>query len=145
MMIPEPILQLLDTQSEQLSSLEVLLANELSAISERKLDDFQNILSKKSSLLDALQQTDQQLIQQLPLVFPNYQSNNDFIQRRDSIEGQLFKVKEMNEVNGKIIQSNQSTLLKFKELLFASKGRKPMTYSADGKAHRGPSDEGIIA
>lgn len=141
MTIPEPVLQLLNSQSEHLSTLESLLADELKAITDRKLDDFQSILSKKTTLLNVLQQTDQQLAQQLSLTFPDYQSNQSFIDKRSIIEGQLHKVKEMNEVNGKVIQSNQTTLLKFKELLFASKGRKAMTYSADGKAHRGPSDE----
>lgn len=134
-------MQLLNTQSEHLSALESLLADELSAITDRKLDDFQSILSKKSHLLNELQQADTSLAQQLPTLLPDYNSHHEFKERRSHIEGQLHKVKEMNEINGKVIQSNQTTLLKFKELLFASKGRKAMTYSADGKARRGPSDE----
>jgi flagellar biosynthesis/type III secretory pathway chaperone len=141
MTIPEPVLQLLDTQSEHLSSLESLLADELNALTKRQLDEFQSILSKKSHLLNNLQETDQQLTQLLSSQFPDYQTHEAFIRRRKEIDGQLNKVKEMNEVNGKVIQSNQTTLLKFKELLFASKGRKAMTYGADGKSHRGPSDE----
>lgn len=129
--MPDPLVNLLQLQLDQLVQMNELLVSEREAIAGRSPEKITQITNHKTALLKNIQLTDEQLGSQ----FTAADLATDAAQQlKININALLVQIKDQNAVNGKIIQNNQITIKMFKDILFDSKkDQSSMTYNQLGQ------------
>ena len=121
----------LQQQHQQLVQLNELLRLEREAFIARDAEQTQSLSQQKLAMLEQLQSTDTAIKSQF--------SSADFsdpqaAELKSEVEQLLATAKQENEVNGKILQTNQVTLNMLKDIVIGSrKDRNATTYDQLGQ------------
>ena len=133
----------LQKQHAQLAQLEVLLNTEKAILEARDPDKLLAISEEKNTQLVAIQELDTEIGQSLQ--FKQEKSQGLHAEVLEKIEALLIKCKELNHVNGQIIQHSQLAVERMKTSLLQNHNKASMTYDAKGKTSGGLSSVGIKA
>lgn len=134
---------LLNQQQEHLTVLLLLLQNELSFISARDTVALDQNTAKKTSLLDAIQQLDQQIATHNELAQAKLRS--DFRTCVAQLDELLARCKQQNEVNRQAVEQSQLVIERYKHELLQQRGKSGLTYNAKGKPSLDSVGKGIKA
>jgi flagella synthesis protein FlgN len=129
---------LLNIQHQQLLELKDLLIAEKDILQKQTTpDELTLITEQKATLLQAIETTDKTLSQ-----------HNEFLEKRAAgeyseqlavIENTLIECKNLNQVNGSIIQHSTLAVERMKSSLLENHNRMSMTYDNKGKKSAGLS------
>jgi len=133
----------LQQQFKQLEQLESLLNTERAILEARDPDKLISVAEEKNTLLVAIQNLDIELSQSLQ--FKEEKSQGLHEKLLQQTEALLIKCKELNQVNGQIIEHSQLAVERMKSSLLQSHNKSSVTYNAKGKASGGKSSVGIKA
>lgn len=130
-MMTTSLLLLLQQQLQQLVQMNELLLCEREAFASRSPQKVQSATERKLAALKQLQTTDQQIAS-------NYSAedfeNEQIKPLKIEIDNTLAELKKQNEVNGKILQTNQVNVNMLKDVLIGNKkDRSAMTYDQAGQ------------
>jgi flagellar biosynthesis protein FlgN len=135
--------QLLEQQLQQLSLLEQLLQQEKEIIQQQKPEPLLVLTEQKNSALKQIEQLDKNIIAQA-----NFKADKDaglYQVVLLDIEQTLARCKELNHINGQIINHSQLAVERLKSKLLESRSKSTMTYDNKGKTHGGLASIGIKA
>jgi flagella synthesis protein FlgN len=121
------ITALLSQQQQHLDELLSLLRQELAALASRDITLLEQITVAKTSVLQQLQHTDQQLAQV------------------GELDSRLEQCKRHNDINQQTLEQSQLTLARFKTELLTSRGKSGLTYTNKGKPAVENKGKGIKA
>lgn len=124
--------QLLSQQQQKLQSLLALLEKEKEVLQGHSPEELIEIAQQKNSLLLSVQELDEKISQQAG--FAKEKAAGLYQDLLDDIASLLEQCKEINTVNGMIIQQSQIAVEKMKTALLVSNNRSSMTYDNKGKA-----------
>jgi flagella synthesis protein FlgN len=135
--------QLIAQQLQNLQQLEELLSAEKEVLKKHNPDALVEITEQKNILLQTIQEFDEQN-SQIPLFKDEIASGNhsDLLAE---IESTLLRCKDMNHVNGQVIQQSSLAVERMKNSLLENHNRSSMTYDNKGKTSGGLSSLGIKA
>lgn len=122
---------LLTQQKEHLDVLLSLLRQEISAISQRNIDELETSSQAKAKCLEQLQTLDQQVAAHPALA--HHKDSDWFTQAVSVLEQQLDHCKQQNEVNRLALDQSQINLQQFKNELLQLHGKSGVTYNRKGK------------
>lgn len=137
---PEQIVQ---HQLMQVGKLEEILLAEKEILQQQSPDQLIEITKQKGDLLHNIEAVDKQL-----------QNNSEFIQQKEhatitqllsEIDTTLERCKELNQVNGLIIQHSSIAVERMKSALLENRSKSSMTYNNKGKKSGGLSGKSIKA
>ncbi len=134
---------LLNQQQEHLTVLLLLLQNELSFISARDTAALDQNTTKKTSLLDSIQQIDLQIANHSELA--QAKSRADFRHCVAQLDELLARCKQQNEVNRQAVEQSQLVIERYKHELLQQRGKSGLTYNAKGKPALDSVGKGIKA
>lgn len=134
---------LLNQQQEHLTVLLLLLQNELSFISARDTAALDQNTTKKTSLLDSIQQIDLQIANHSELA--QAKNRADFRQCVAQLDELLVRCKQQNEVNRQAVEQSQLVIERYKHELLQQRGKSGLTYNAKGKPSLDSVGKGIKA
>jgi flagella synthesis protein FlgN len=135
--------QLIAQQLQNLQQLEELLSAEKEVLQKHNPDALVEITEQKNSLLQTIQQFDEQN-SQVPL-FKDEIASGNHSELLAEIEATLLRCKDMNHVNGQVIQQSSLAVERMKNSLLENHNRSSMTYDSKGKTSGGLSSLGIKA
>ncbi len=125
------LLLLLQQQLKQLVQMNELLLCEREAFASRSNEKVQAATTQKQNALTQLQATDQQISS--AYTAQDFE-HEDIKPLKIEIDNALAELKKQNEVNGKILQTNQINLNMLKDILVPrKKDRAAMTYDQAGQ------------
>ena len=125
------LLLLLQQQLAQLVQMNEFLLFEREAFTSRSVEKIQTATAQKQNALVQLQATDQQISGSF--VAEDFE-HQDIKPIKIEIDNAMAELKKQNEVNGKIVQSNQINLNMLKDVLMPrKKDRASMTYDQAGQ------------
>lgn len=125
------LLLLLEQQFQQLVQLNELLLLERDALASRHPQQVVDITKQKSTALDKLQQTDRQISERFQ---PADFDSDDIHALKAKIDAELLNLKQLNEVNGKILKHKQLSNEQLQELIIGTrKDKTATTYNQLGK------------
>ncbi|NQZ22252.1 MAG: flagellar protein FlgN [Colwellia sp.] len=135
--------QLIAQQLQSLQQLEELLSVEKEVLKKHNPDALVDITEQKNVLLQTIQEFDEKN-SQVPLFKDEIAStvHNEVLAE---IEATLLRCKDMNHVNGQIIQQSSLAVERMKNSLLENHNRSSMTYDKKGKTSGGLSSLGIKA
>ena len=135
--------QLIAQQLQNLQQLEELLSVEKEVLQKHNPDALVDITEQKNVLLQTIQEFDEKN-SQTPLFKDEIASavHNEVLA---DIEATLVRCKDMNHVNGQIIQQSSLAVERMKNSLLENHNRSSMTYDKKGKTSGGLSSLGIKA
>lgn len=134
---------LLNQQQEHLTVLLLLLQNELSFISARDTAALDQNTTKKTSVLDSIQQIDLQIANHSELA--QAKNRADFRQCVAQLDELLVRCKQQNEVNRQAVEQSQLVIERYKHELLQQRGKSGLTYNAKGKPALDSVGKGIKA
>jgi len=134
---------LIAQQLQNLQQLEELLSIEKAVLQKHDPDALVGITEQKNALLQTIQQLDDQNAQ-IPL-FRDEIKSGIHKETLAEIEATLLRCKEMNHINGHIIQQSSLAVERMKNSLLETHNRSSMTYDNKGKTSGGLSSLGIKA
>jgi len=134
---------LLNQQQEHLTVLLLLLQNELSFISARDTAALDQNTTKKTSLLDSIQQIDLQIANHSELA--QAKNRADFRHCVAQLDELLVRCKQQNEVNRQAVEQSQLVIERYKHELLQQRGKSGLTYNAKGKPALDSVGKGIKA
>jgi flagella synthesis protein FlgN len=126
-----PIHSLLSQQQQHLKVLLLLLQTELTAISERDIEQLEQGCTEKLALLEQIQQLDS-AIAALPQL-TELKTEDWFKQSVTELDSMLNACKAQNEVNRLTLAQSQLVISRFKHELLQNRGKSGLTYTAKGK------------
>lgn len=135
--------QLIAQQLQNLQQLEELLSVEKEVLQKHSPDALVEITDQKNVLLQTIQQFDEQN-SQVPL-FKDEIASGNHSEVLAEIEATLLRCKDMNHVNGQVIQQSSLAVERMKNSLLENHNRSSMTYDSKGKTSGGLSSLGIKA
>ena len=135
--------QLIAQQLQNLQQLEELLQVEKEVLQKQNPDALVDVTNKKNLLLQTIQDFDQQNAQ-APL-FKDEITSGVHDEALAIIEATLLRCKDMNHVNGQVIQQSSLAVERMKNSLLENHNRSSMTYDSKGKTSGGLSSLGIKA
>ncbi len=135
--------QLIAQQLQNLQQLEELLSVEKEVLQKHNPDALVEITEQKNVLLQTIQKFDEHN-SQVPL-FKDEISSGNHSDVLAEIEATLLRCKDMNHVNGQIIQQSSLAVERMKNSLLENHNRSSMTYDKKGKTSGGLSSLGIKA
>lgn len=134
---------LLNQQQEHLTVLLLLLQNELSFISARDTAALDQNTTKKTAVLDTIQQIDQQIANHHELAQAKHR--DDFRHCVAQLDELLSRCKQQNEVNRQALEQSQLVIERYKHELLQQRGKSGLTYNAKGKPALDSVGKGIKA
>ncbi|MDX1391586.1 MAG: flagellar protein FlgN [Rheinheimera sp.] len=137
------ITALLSQQQQHLDELLSLLRQELAALASRDITLLEQITVAKTSVLQQLQHTDQQLAQAPGL--EQCKQQDWFKQQVGELDSRLEQCKRHNDINQQTLEQSQLTLARFKTELLTSRGKSGLTYTNKGKPAVENKGKGIKA
>jgi flagellar biosynthesis/type III secretory pathway chaperone len=137
------ITALLHQQQQHLDELLSLLRQELAALASRDITLLEQITVTKTTVLQQLQQTDQQMAQAPEL--EHCKQQNWFKQQVTELDSLLEQCKRHNDINQQTLEQSQLTLARFKTELLTSRGKSGLTYTSKGKPAVENKGKGIKA
>jgi len=135
--------QLIAQQLQNLQQLEELLSVEKEVLKKHNPDALVEITEQKNVLLQTIQEFDEQN-SQIPL-FKDEIASGNHSEILAKIEATLLRCKDMNHVNGQVIQQSSLAVERMKNSLLENHNRSSMTYDSKGKTRGGLSSLGIKA
>lgn len=135
--------QLIAQQLQNLQQLEELLILEKEVLQRLDPEALTTVTEQKNTLLQAIQQLDEQNAQNLQL--KNDISAGIHGEQLAEIEATLLRCKNKNHVNGQIVQQSSLAAERMKNSLLENHSRSSMTYDSKGKKSGGLSSLGIKA
>jgi len=135
--------QLVAQQLQNLQQLEALLSVEKDVLQKHDPDALVDVTEQKNLLLQTIQQLDEQNAQ-IPL-FKDEIASGAHNPSLAEIEATLLRCKDMNHVNGQVIQQSSLAVERMKNSLLENHNRSSMTYDNKGKTRGGLSSLGIKA
>jgi len=139
----QDLITLLQQQQAQLDALLLLLNHELTALSQRDVQQLDELTQQKNTLLTTIQQTDQ-AINQLPSLAA-YQEADWFQQAVQQLNSILTECKHQTAVNQQVLEQSQLTLDRLKHEILSVKGKSGLTYTNKGKPAVEHKSSGIKA
>jgi flagella synthesis protein FlgN len=133
----------LKQQQQHLELLENLLLQEKSIIEQNRAEDLLAVTEQKQQLLSTIEALDNQLSQNEQL--PQLKTEPAIAELLQTIQTILQRCKDLNAVNGQLIQHSQLAVERLKNSLLENRQKNSMTYDAKGKTHGGPSSMNIKA
>jgi flagella synthesis protein FlgN len=137
------ILTLLNQQQQHLDVLLSLLRQELAALASRDIESLNRITNEKTTLLQQLNDTDNQLAAQPSLA--QCKQQDWFKQQVTQLDELLEQCKRHNDINQQTLEQSQLTLARFKTELLSSRGKAGLTYTSKGKPAIDNKGKGIKA
>ncbi len=135
--------QLIAQQLQNLQQLEELLSVEKEVLKKHNPDALVEVTEQKNVLLQTIQEFDEQN-SQIPL-FKDEIASGNHSEVLAEIEKILLRCKDMNHVNGQVIQQSSLAVERMKNSLLENHNRSSMTYDNKGKTSGGLSSLGIKA
>jgi flagella synthesis protein FlgN len=135
--------QLIAQQRQNLQQLEALLSVEKEVLQKPDPQALIDVTEQKNLLLQTIQKFDEQNAQ-VPL-FKDEITSGVHNEMLAEIEAILLRCKDMNHVNGQIIQQSSLAVERMKNSLLENHNRSSMTYDSKGKTSGGLSSLGIKA
>lgn len=132
---------LLQQQLDQLIRLENLLLVEKEILQQQKPDALTDITEKKQSLLSNIELLDQKIKSNSEFI--EQVTNNELPDQFQQIEITLTRCKELNLINGQIIQHSSLAVERIRGSLLENRSRSSMTYDKLGKKSGGLTGKGI--
>lgn len=137
------ILTLLNQQQQHLEVLLSLMRQELAALASRDIESLNRITNEKTTVLQHLNDTDNQLAAQPTLA--QCKQQDWFKQQVASLDELLEQCKRHNDINQQTLEQSQLTLARFKTELLSSRGKAGLTYTSKGKPAVDNKGKGIKA
>lgn len=134
---------LLQQQLSQLIELENLLLAEKEVLQQQKPDALTDITEKKQQLLSDIEQLDTKI--KANAEFVEQLANNLLPAQFQEIETTLVRCKELNTINGQIIQHSSLAIERIRSTILESRSRSSMTYDKLGKKSGGLAGKAIKA
>ncbi|WP_448249181.1 flagellar export chaperone FlgN [Thalassotalea agariperforans] len=134
---------IINKQLLQVQQLEQILLQEKEILQQQDPDALVAISNKKTDLLTVINATDASSKES-----PNYQAllaDPGFAETFANIENCLAHCKELNSVNGMIIQQSSLAIERLQNELLENRSRSSMTYDNKGKKNAGLMGKGIKA
>ena len=134
---------LINKQLLQVQQLEQILLQEKEILQQQNPEALVDISNKKTDLLTVINATDATSKES-----PNYQAllaDSGFSDVFANIENCLAHCKELNSVNGMIIQQSSLAIERLQNELLENRSRSSMTYDNKGKKNGGLMGKGIKA
>lgn len=135
--------QLLNQQLALVSQLESLLLNEKEILQQQNPDALSNIIAQKQELLASIENLDSQIKQSRD--YPTFSQLPAAKTAIENIEASFVKCKELNDVNGQIIQQSNLAIERMQNALLETRNKSSMTYDNKGKTSGGTLSKGIKA
>lgn len=138
------LIDLLQTQQQQLAELASLLESELHLISSRDAETLTKVVDEKSAVLDSIANTDQHIsscFDKDPQLSDDPQIAESMAQIREQVEQCKFRT----QINQKAVEQGQLRLQHLRNLLLEARAKESMTYDKSGKTRGGSSGKGISA
>lgn len=123
---------LLALQFSQLSNLLTLLTQEKEVLQKNSPDDLIKLTQEKNTLLLSIQDTDNQI--SLQPNFATEKSEGLHQESLESISNLLAECKDLNTLNGMIIQQSQAVVARMKTSLLESGSQSSSTYDKKGNS-----------
>lgn len=139
----DTIRHLLSSQQEQLELLLSLLKQEYSVLSERQIDQLEQLLPEKQQCTEKVAELDQQLSQADEL--SDLKTQNWFIEQVAKLQQLMGECQQQTRVNQQVVQQSQLVIARLKSELLQSRGRSGLTYTAKGKPAINDKGPGIKA
>ncbi len=139
----DTIHHLLSSQQEQLELLLSLLKQEYSVLSERQIDQLEQLLPEKQQCTEKVAELDQQLSQADEL--SDLKTQNWFIEQVAKLQQLMGECQQQTRVNQQVVQQSQLVIARLKSELLQSRGRSGLTYTAKGKPAINDKGPGIKA
>ncbi|MDX5408487.1 flagellar protein FlgN [Rheinheimera fenheensis] len=137
------ILTLLNQQQQHLDVLLSLLRQELAALASRDIESLNRITNEKTTVLQQLHDTDNQLAAQPTLA--QCKQQDWFKLQVAKLDELLEQCKRHNDINQQTLEQSQLTLARFKTELLSSRGKAGLTYTSKGKPAIDNKGKGIKA
>jgi flagella synthesis protein FlgN len=134
---------IINKQLLQVQQLEQILLQEKEILQQQDPDTLVAISNKKTDLLTVINATDASSKES-----PNYQvllADPGFSETFANIENCLAHCKELNNVNGMIIQQSSLAIERLQNELLENRSRSSVTYDNKGKKNAGLMGKGIKA
>lgn len=139
----DTIRHLLSSQQEQLELLLSLLKQEYSVLSERQIDQLEQLLPEKQQCTEKVAELDQQLSQADEL--SDLKTQNWFIEQVAELQQLMGECQQQTRVNQQVVEQSQLIIARLKSELLQSRGRSGLTYTAKGKPAINDKGPGIKA
>ncbi|MFC4656968.1 flagellar export chaperone FlgN [Rheinheimera marina] len=139
----DTIRHLLSNQQEQLELLLSLLKKEYSVLSERQIDQLEQLLPEKQQCADKVAELDQQLSQADEL--SDLKTQKWFIEQVAELQQLMGECQQQTRVNQQVVEQSQLVIARLKSELLQSRGRSGLTYTAKGKPAINDKGPGIKA
>jgi flagellar biosynthesis protein FlgN len=130
-------IELLTHQINQLNELEQLLKNEYEVLQQHNPDKLVAINKLKNSLLIDIESTDKLLANHSQFLADK--KSGQYTKEIETIENTLIECKNLNLVNGEIIQKSQVSIERMKTTLLENHTKSTLTYDNKGKTSGGLS------
>ncbi|WP_419570988.1 flagellar export chaperone FlgN [Rheinheimera sp.] len=120
-----------------------LLKQEYSVLSERQIDQLEQLLPEKQQCTEKVAELDQQLSQADEL--SDLKTQNWFIEQVAKLQQLMGECQQQTRVNQQVVQQSQLVIARLKSELLQSRGRSGLTYTAKGKPAINDKGPGIKA
>lgn len=135
--------QLIVQQLTNLTHLEELLVTEKNILQKQDPSALVTITEQKNFLLQTIQQLDEQNSQNIAI--KDEIASGVHTELLAEIETILLRCKDINNINGQIVQHSTLAVERMKNALLENHSRSSMTYDSKGKTRGGLSSLGIKA
>lgn len=135
--------QLLDQQLKQVTQLELLLLEEKDVLQKLDHQALSQLVESKQTVLTAIETLDQAIKQ--AALYQEFIAETAVADMILAIENKLSDCKDLNDVNGAIIQQSDLAIERMKSALLQSRSKSSMTYDNKGKTTGGTLSKGIKA
>jgi flagella synthesis protein FlgN len=133
--------EILSQQVHQLNLLLDVLEKELTALSQRELDQFVTLTENKQQLLDAVEKTDKAI----RIAFTKTAPTPEQIPKFESIRTLVEECKSRSQVNEIAVQQSQTRLNHLQHLLVEGRQKESMTYDKAGRVSGSLFSKGVKA
>lgn len=137
------VLETLNQQNTQLCQLERLLKDEYEVLQHHNPSKLTDINKLKHALLTQIDSTDKLLANTTQFVTDK--KNGLYTDELQAIETILLNCKDLNQINGEIVQKSQISIERMRTTLLENNTKSTLTYDSKGKTSGGLNRVGIKA
>lgn len=139
------LFQQLDDQLKNLTSLKLMLDQELHLISSRDAESLINLLHDKETLLTSIQTLDDSINPQLAVLQEQGPLSSEISTKIERSKVLLSECQYCTEVNQKAVEQGQLRLQHLRNLMMDVRAKESLTYDKAGKKTGGLTGKGISA
>ncbi len=137
------ILAILNQQNTQLCELEHLLKDEYEVLQHHNPSKLTDVNKLKNELLIKIDETDKLLASNTQFI--EDKKNGLYADELHAIENILLSCKDLNQVNGAVVQKSQISIERMRNTLLENNTKSTLTYDSKGKTSGGLNRLGIKA